>query len=229
MLLERAQPTPDPVAVVARDINRVRQTSWYRSTGKRVFDLVGGLVLLVLLAPVMLVLIPLIARDGHSPFFKHERVGRHGRRFNCVKFRTMRPDAEFELEDLINSDPELAAQWAVQQKLDDDPRITGIGKFLRQTSLDELPQLFNVIGGDMSLVGPRPVTEDELFHYGADVHKYLALRPGATGLWQVYGRGRVSYSERVGMDALYHDNHAFGSDLRILGRTVRVVLSFEGQ
>lgn len=229
MLLDRTQPRPDPVALMPKTVSRNPATGWYRQRGKCILDICLAVPLLILTLPFMIVIALLVARDGHNPVFSQERVGQHGRRFRCYKFRTMIADAEEVLDDLIRVDPKIAMQWVELKKIENDPRVTRLGRFLRETSLDELPQLFNVLIGDMSMVGPRPIVEDELFHYGANVHKYLALRPGATGLWQIYGRGKVGYAERVGLDALYHDTHSLRSDLLLCGLTWRVVMERRGQ
>jgi lipopolysaccharide/colanic/teichoic acid biosynthesis glycosyltransferase len=163
----------------------------------------------------------LIMLNGGAPIFGHVRIGRGGRPFRCLKFRTMTKDADKVLVELIARDPTLARQWELNFKLDVDPRITRVGKFLRKTSLDELPQLFNVLRGEMSLVGPRPVVADELTrYYGADVFYYRLVRPGITGLWQVNGRSQTSYERRVFLDAWYVRNWNLWTDLVILFNTV---------
>ena len=171
----------------------------------------------------------LASLDGGLPFFGHERIGLNGRRFKCMKFRTMHPNSAAILQDLLDSDPKVAKEWFKNYKLTNDPRITFVGKWLRRTSLDELPQLFNVIRGDMSLVGPRPITEEEIHKYSGHLSKYLSLRPGMTGIWQVYGRGRVGYNARVEMDALYFRTARFTSDLWLIFLTVLVVFQRRGQ
>ncbi|NNE50961.1 MAG: hypothetical protein HKN30_00985 [Sulfitobacter sp.] len=201
----------------------------YLRVGKRAFDIIVSLQFLIFFAPVMLVVAVLAGLDGGSPLFGHERIGQNGRRFRCLKFRTMRVDAAPILADLLERDPEAAAEWARDHKLTNDPRITAIGGVLRRTSLDELPQLLNVLRGDMSLVGPRPVTEEELLRYEHHITKYLSLRPGLTGLWQVHGRGRVGYKERVEMDAQYFWTANFWGDLKLLLLTSAVVFQRRGQ
>ena len=195
---------------------------------KRLFDIVGSLMLLVVLAPLFAYLVWRIRQTGGAPVFSHARVGRYGRPFGCLKFRTMVPDAERVLKRVLEADPEARAEWERDFKLKDDPRITRIGAFLRRTSLDELPQLWNVLKGEMSLVGPRPIIEQELERYGDQVGYYLEIRPGITGLWQISGRNDTGYEDRVALDSWYVRNWSLWYDLVILVKTVRVVLRREG-
>jgi len=189
----------------------------------------AALLLLLLLAPLMGVVAFLIwRRDGAPILFGHYRVGRDGRLFKCLKFRTMVRDAQPVLERLLRENPAARAQWQAEQKLDDDPRITPVGRFLRRTSLDELPQLINVLRGEMALVGPRPITVPELERYGPARWHYLNALPGMTGLWQVSGRNDLSYDERVRLDRRYVERHDLALDLGILARTVKVVLWRDG-
>ncbi len=202
---------------------------FYAARGKRLVDIVLSLVLLILLSPVLLVVMLLVARDGAAPIYVQHRTGRRGQDFECLKFRSMVPDADAMLHRLLAQDPAAAAEWRRTQKLENDPRVTRIGRFLRATSLDELPQLWNVLRGDMSLVGPRPVTEEELARYGAAVDTVLSVRPGMTGLWQVTGRGLgVSYADRVKMDLRYARGMTFMRDLSILFKTASVVVRGTG-
>ncbi len=189
-------------------------------TIKRLFDITAALAGLILCAPVFAVLSFLIRRDGGPAFFSQTRIGRGGRPFRCLKFRTMVTDAEARLQALLASDPEAAAEWARDQKLRNDPRVTRVGRFLRQTSLDELPQLINVLKGDMSLIGPRPVVPSELDRYGPRKGYYLRVRPGITGLWQVSGRNKTTYEQRVMLDSFYVMNWTFLRDLDIIWKTV---------
>ncbi len=200
----------------------------YGRAGKRSFDLVAALILLPSVALLILLLAALVALDGGRPFFGHVRVGRGGQTFRCWKIRTMVPDAEARLTQLLATDPDAAAQWARDQKLLRDPRITWLGNFLRKTSLDELPQLWNVLRGEMSLVGPRPVTRVELGRYGEAASVYLSVRPGVTGLWQVQGRNSVQYDDRVRLDQQYVRQLALTQDLKILARTLSVVAARTG-
>jgi undecaprenyl-phosphate galactose phosphotransferase len=195
---------------------------------KRLFDIVGSLALLVLLSPLFAYLVWRIRQTGGRPIFSHARIGRYGQAFGCFKFRTMVPDAEDVLRTLLESDAAARAEWERDFKLKDDPRITPIGAFLRRTSLDELPQLWNVLKGEMSLVGPRPIIERELERYGDQVGYYLETRPGITGLWQISGRNDTGYENRVALDSWYVRNWSLWYDLVILLKTVRVVLRREG-
>jgi Undecaprenyl-phosphate galactose phosphotransferase WbaP len=201
---------------------------WPARLTKRVFDLVVALVLLVLLTPLLVWLAVQIRRDGGPAMFEHVRVGLNGSSFRCLKFRSMVVDADQRLAELLANEPTLQAEWARDRKLKNDPRLNQVGDFLRRTSLDELPQLLNVIKGEMSLVGPRPVVADELEKYGDDTDYYLMVRPGITGLWQVSGRNDVGYEKRVYLDTWYVKNWSLWYDIAILFKTVRVVLRREG-
>jgi undecaprenyl-phosphate galactose phosphotransferase len=188
-----------------------------------------ALAILVLLSPLMGAVAFLIwRRDGAPVLFAHYRVGHDGKLFRCMKFRTMYRDAERMLSELLAKDPAARAEWQREQKLLRDPRITPIGHFLRRTSLDELPQLFNVLRGDMSLVGPRPITVGELTRYGRVRWHYLSVRPGITGLWQVSGRNNTSYDERVALDRRYVEERTVWMNLSILLKTVKVVVARDG-
>ncbi|WP_417261743.1 sugar transferase [Celeribacter sp.] len=200
----------------------------YAGAMKRVFDIVLSLLLLPMIAPLILLLCLMVCRDGGSGFFGHARVGKGGKTFKCWKIRTMVTDSQERLEALLKSDPAARAEWEQDRKLRNDPRVTPLGNFLRKSSLDELPQLWNVLKGEMSLIGPRPVTEPELVMYGKDAVIYEALRPGVTGLWQVSGRNDVSYKERVELDVRYHNKMSFMLDMEILFRTAKSVVSRTG-
>ncbi|HWX46546.1 MAG TPA: sugar transferase [Roseomonas sp.] len=202
--------------------------AWHH-VGKRMLDVTAAGAALLFLAPLLLLLSAIIMVDGGSPVFGHERVGRNGRSFRCLKFRSMVPNAGEVLAKLLKEDPEAAHLWATTRKLPRDPRVTAIGRFLRATSLDELPQLINVLRGEMSLVGPRPVVQEELTeHYGVAAVSYLSVRPGITGLWQISGRSDTTYAERVALDCRYVREFSFWSDLRILWRTIPAVLAGRG-
>ena len=191
---------------------------------KRAFDLVAASVLLLFLAPLLaLVALRIRLADGGGVIFAHTRVGRHGQLFPCYKFRTMVANSAAVLAELLARDPVARAEWARDRKLRCDPRITGLGRFLRKTSLDELPQLLNVVRGEMSLVGPRPVVPDELELYGEARIYYLQVRPGLTGLWQISGRNDIDYDRRVSLDAWYVRNWTLWYDILILVRTLAVV------
>jgi len=196
---------------------------------KRALDIIGAGVGLVLLAPFFLIVALLVRADGGPAFFAHQRVGRGGKLFGCLKFRSMVINSQARLEALLASDPAARAEWEATRKLKNDPRITRIGRFLRSTSLDELPQLINVLRGEMSLVGPRPVQEAEIDrYYGASAAHYMAVRPGITGLWQVSGRSETSYESRVALDVSYVSRPSLLADISILLRTPVAVLSRRG-
>ncbi len=196
---------------------------------KRALDVIGAGLGLVLLSPFFLVVALLVRADGGPAFFAHQRVGRGGKLFGCLKFRSMVIDSQARLEALLASDPAARAEWEATRKLKNDPRITRIGRFLRSTSLDELPQLINALRGEMSLVGPRPVQEAEIDrYYGASAAHYMAVRPGITGLWQVSGRSETSYESRVALDVSYVSRPSMLADLSILLRTPVAVLSRRG-
>jgi undecaprenyl-phosphate galactose phosphotransferase len=195
---------------------------------KRVFDFIVSLFLLVVLSPVFLILGVLISRDGGAPIYGHERVGQDGKKFKCLKFRSMVRNSQKVLQDLLENDPAAREEWEKDFKLKNDPRITSLGDFIRKTSLDELPQLFNVLIGQMSLVGPRPIVEEELARYKENVDYYLLAKPGMTGLWQVSGRNDVDYDKRVYFDAWYVKNWSLWNDIAILFKTVKVVFVRSG-
>ena len=187
-----------------------------------------ALIALVLASPVMLVVALLIwVTDGGPAIFSHTRVGFNGKRFACYKFRTMVANSQQVLADYLAKNPEAAKEWEQNWKFKNDPRITFLGRILRKSSLDELPQLINVLRGEMSCVGPRPVGPDELQRYGACAAEYLQARPGLTGLWQVTGRDAVDYASRVSIDSRYIRNWSIWADVVILGRTVFAVMKFD--
>lgn len=200
-----------------------------RPAAKRAMDIAGAGVLLLLLGLPMLLLAVLVRADGGPALFAHTRVGKGGRRFGCLKFRSMVTDAEARLSDLLARDAGARAEWEASRKLRHDPRVTRIGRFLRSTSLDELPQLINVLKGEMSLVGPRPVTAAELAaHYGAAAEHYQLVRPGITGPWQVGGRSETSYDHRVALDVAYATRPSLIEDIKLLLRTPVAVLARRG-
>jgi exopolysaccharide production protein ExoY len=198
-------------------------------TSKRVIDVILALSAIVLLAPLLFIcfLVTVLTSPGPA-LFRHRRVGFNGRHFDCLKFRTMATNAPERLRQLLESDPVAAAEWSVNRKLRYDPRVTAIGALLRKSSLDELPQLFNVLKGDMSIVGPRPVTEEELVRYSSAVTHYLACRPGITGLWQVSGRSTTTYSKRIACDTFYARNWSIALDAKIFIVTIPALLLSEG-
>jgi exopolysaccharide production protein ExoY len=195
---------------------------------KRLLDIIGVLTLTLVLSPLLLIVGLALAHDRGPIIYRHTRTGRNGRTFGCLKFRTMVPNAEQVLTDLLHQDEDLRAEWLRDQKLRNDPRITTIGRFLRRTSLDELPQLWNVLKGEMSLVGPRPVVREEWARYGRRLDDYLAAKPGVTGLWQVMGRSDCCYRRRVALDSYYVRKRSFFLDIFILLQTVKVVLRGRG-
>lgn len=202
---------------------------FYDAYAKRALDLVLAFLLLPLLLPIIAALALAVRRDGGPAFYGHVRVGRSGKKFRCWKIRTMVVNADERLRQLLESDPEIAAIWQREYKLDKDPRITSLGGFLRKSSLDELPQLWNVITGEMSFVGPRPVIDAEVEKYGKHRSSYLACMPGITGLWQVSGRNDLSYDERVQLDVDYSKRKSFLMDTKILLMTVKSVIGGTGK
>lgn len=196
---------------------------------KRMFDLVLGSIILILISPIMLLIIIAIRLDSKGPaLFSHTRLGKDGKCFKCLKFRTMVTNAQEVLENLLKNDPEIRKEWEKDFKLKKDPRITRIGKILRKTSLDELPQLLNVIKGEMSLVGPRPIITEEIEKYGYYYEVFKRVSPGITGLWQVSGRNDVDYEDRVQLDVWYIHNWSIWMDIMVLIRTIGVVLARNG-
>jgi exopolysaccharide production protein ExoY len=201
----------------------------HKSALKRVMDLVLAIPVMIFLSPLMLALAILVKLgDPGAAIFVQVRCGRNGETFKCYKFRTMRLDADARLKHLLETDPEARAEWDKYQKLRVDPRVTYIGKFLRKSSLDELPQLFNILRGEMSVIGPRPITSGEIFRYGSNFHYYSAVRPGVLGQWQVSGRNALTYDERVAMDVDYVRSWSLWNDAKILVKAVPVVFGGGG-
>ena len=209
--------------------SRHRGLSRHRLDGglaKRLFDVLFSLSILILFLPVYLVLATLIAISSPGPiFYVQERVGKDYKSFGCLKFRTMVENADEILIDMIASSPHMREEFEDNFKLKKDPRITGIGRFLRLTSLDEFPQFWNVLKGDMSVVGPRPLVPEELPKYGHHMDKILTIRPGITGLWQVSGRNDIPYPLRVQMDVYYVNYRNFWLDLWIIVKTIGVIVA----
>lgn len=196
---------------------------------KRAFDIVGAAAGLMLLSPLFLMIAVLVkCSDGGSVFYGHRRVGRNGDFFHCLKFRTMVPNGDQVLSAYLSRNPEARAEWKASRKLQNDPRVTKVGAVLRKLSLDELPQILNILRGEMSIVGPRPVVMDELEMYGGSADYYLKSRPGLTGLWQVSGRNDVSYETRVAFDRHYVENWSMASDVRIILKTIPAVCLSRG-
>jgi len=208
---------------------RVRSFGGLTESSHRWLQIATALAILLALSPLLLsVALLILLYDGRPIIYGHYRVGRGGQLFRCLKFRTMVRDSQARLDELLRTDEAARLEWERDRKLTNDPRITPIGRFLRKTSLDELPQLLNVLRGDMLLVGPRPITVAELEKYGRVRWHYLSTMPGVTGLWQVSGRNDLSYDERVNLDRLYVEHRSLWGDLVILFRTVKVVLSRDG-
>ena len=192
---------------------------------KRSGDIVFSLAVLTLGSPVLLLLGLLVKLTSRGPvFYVQQRVGRGYRSFGCIKFRTMRRDADKVLSAVLAQSPDLQEEFRNDFKLKNDPRITRLGKFLRRSSLDELPQFLNVLRGEMSVVGPRPIVRKELPRYGDRMDEVLAVRPGLTGLWQVSGRNNLSYEKRVKLDVRYARHRSLRLDLNIIARTFLVIL-----
>ncbi len=195
---------------------------------KRIFDIVLASVAIVVLSPLIVAIVICAYVSSGAPLFKHRRVGKDGKFFNCIKFRTMVPDADRVLQNLLSTNREAKEEWLRDHKLRNDPRVTRLGKFLRRTSLDELPQLWNVLRGEMSLVGPRPVVPDELRRYGNKVAIFLSATPGITGLWQISGRNDTDYKRRVALDVCYVRSRSLILDVYILIKTLPAVLARSG-
>ncbi len=195
---------------------------------KRCMDIVGSLLAIILVSPLFLVLFFLVKSDGGPVFYKQVRIGRYGTKFNCWKVRSMVTNADEVLKEYLALHPELNEAWERDHKLKNDPRITSVGKFIRQGSIDELPQLWNVLKGEMSLVGPRPIVIEESSRYGQMLNYYLSSRPGITGLWQTSGRNDTTYDERVDLDVWYSRNWSVWLDIVIMLRTVPAVLFRSG-
>ncbi|MFD1913444.1 sugar transferase [Halodurantibacterium flavum] len=234
-----ADPAGLPLELAAAPVHRPAIAGFYRRHGKRCLDLLLVVGALPFLLPVVLLLAMMVRMGGGPAFYAQPRVGRGGRLFHCWKLRTMHPDAEAMLADHLRHDPQAAADWTARQKLVSDPRITRLGAILRRFSLDELPQIWNVLRGDMSLIGPRPFTPAQraLYHSAqaklmAQPHPadppYYRMRPGLTGAWQVGPRQDSSFADRAPYDAQYWETLSLGADLRILLQTVGVVLRGRG-
>lgn len=200
----------------------------YREKFKRTLDIALSVAGLTFFLPLIGLLVLVIRLDGGPAFFVHCRIGRKGREFGCIKFRSMVVDADRALSDYLSRNENAREEWETTRKLRDDPRITRLGKFLRKSSIDEIPQLWNVFIGDMSIVGPRPIVRAELPKYGNEVDTYYSVRPGITGLWQVSGRSDTTYEARVKLDTEYANNLSFQRDAEIIGKTCLVVLRRNG-
>ncbi len=207
----------------------ISRNQWHSLVLKRWMDLIVSMVGLLILSPLFLLLAALIYLESRGPaLFSQARVGRHGRQFQMLKFRTMYMGSELVLDLHLENNPLNRLSYDHYQKLVNDPRLTPLGRFLRRSSLDELPQLWNVLRGEMSLVGPRPFLPEQVEFYGSTYQRYILFRPGMTGLWQVSGRNRLSFEERVRLDEVYLCSWSLRLDLWILWRTVAAVLRQEG-
>ena len=192
---------------------------------KNIFDLLFSIIFLISFLPLFILISLLIKLSSRGPiFFIQKRIGKNNIPFKCIKFRTMHPESKYILENLLLKDSELKKEFEETHKIKNDPRITTIGKLLRKTSLDELPQFINVLRGEMSIVGPRPIVVEEKIKYGENLKKVLSVNPGITGLWQVSGRNKLSYKRRVQLDIIYAKNQNFKLDLNIFFRTIGVII-----
>lgn len=211
--------------VKRRKTRSLSQSGLHSAFIKRMFDVLFSLTVLTLFAPVYLILIVLILISSPGPvFYIQKRVGKNFQHFNCIKFRTMVKNADQVLDTMLDQHPAMRREFEENFKLKHDPRITWIGKFLRLTSLDEFPQFWNVLLGDMSVVGPRPLVPDELPRYGDDIHEVLTIQPGITGLWQVSGRNDIPYHQRIKIDVYYVKHRNLWLDLDIIIKTISVVI-----
>ncbi|AUQ72461.1 sugar transferase [Phaeobacter inhibens] len=206
-----------------------RRMGLYAMIGKRLLDILLALILFPVLSPVIALLWMISRRDGGPGFFGHTRIGKDGTPFTCWKIRTMINGAEDVLAEHLKTDAKAAQEWARDRKLSRDPRITNLGLFLRRSSLDELPQIWNVLRGDMSFVGPRPIVRCELSKYGSAAPIYLSQKPGITGLWQVSGRNDVSYEDRVSFDIDYLERRTFSFDIKLILLTGLSVIGRTGR
>ncbi len=191
---------------------------------KRVFEIIFSISVIVITSPLTLLICLLIKLSSRGPiFFTQKRIGKNITSFKCIKFRTMNLEAEDMLNNLLSNNEEIRIEFEKSQKIKNDPRITKIGKFLRRTSLDEMPQFINILKNEMSLIGPRPIVESEKKRYGKNLKEVFSIRPGVTGLWQVSGRNKLSYKRRVLLDLIYVRNKSFSMDCNILIRTIGVI------
>jgi len=217
------------VGISRSPLRGMRRNSRPVPLSKLAFDKVFASFALVFLAPVIgLIAVTILLTEGGPVFFGHQRVGLGGRRFKCLKFTSMCQNADQRLAQVLEHDPDARAEWQSTRKLTNDPRISALGAVLRKTSLDELPQLWNVLRGDMSIVGPRPIVMDEAEYYGPYFSDYLLVLPGVTGAWQVSGRSDTTYEQRVALDVDYIRSRGFFGDIKIVLKTVAVILKRDG-
>lgn len=194
---------------------------------KRLFDIIFSLLALIITTPLILLisLLLFLTSKNKKIIYSHERIGRKGKPFLCYKFQTMYPDSDKKLTQLLEEDLELRKEWETNRKIKKDPRVTPFGAFLRRTSLDELPQFWNVIKGDLSVVGPRPVVKEEIHqHFGNKAEKILSIRPGITGMWQTSGRSNISYCQRIHLDETYVDNQSLILDIKLIAKTIPKII-----
>ena len=207
------------------NISKKQRTHMFYKLFKNIFDLLFSILFLIAFLPLFLIISFLIKFSSRGPiFYQQKRIGKNNLPFKCIKFRTMYPEAKDILNNLLMKDSSLKKEFEENHKLKNDPRITPIGKLLRKTSLDELPQFINVLRGEMSIIGPRPIVKEEKKKYGKYLKKVLLIKPGITGLWQVSGRNNLTYKRRVKLDLIYVENYNLLMDLRILLRTFGVIL-----
>ena len=210
--------------IIKKNSNQKSLFNFYKIF-KKLFDLLFSLLFLIISLPFFIIISLFIKLSSRGPiFFLQERIGKNNVPFKCIKFRTMYPEAKDILKNLLNKDEKIKKEFEETHKIKNDPRITSIGKLLRKTSLDELPQFINVLRGEMSIVGPRPIVKDEIIKYGENFKKVLSVKPGITGLWQVSGRNNLTYKRRVMLDLNYVENYNLLMDVRILIRTFGVIL-----
>ncbi|MGR3343178.1 MAG: sugar transferase [Paracoccaceae bacterium] len=211
--------------------SQIRRVRHYEQWGKRLFDVILVVLILPIAVPVILIAWATTVMGGSKGFYGQQRIGQGGRIFQCWKVRTMRPDADYVLAKLVADCPDIAREWQINQKLQCDPRITPVGRFLRRTSIDELPQLWNVLTGEMSLIGPRPFTPDQKLLYDKTQPNcaYYWLRPGISGLWQVQSRNEGVFQDRVSFDDIYAKNMSLWFDLKIALLTLFVILRTTGK
>ena len=195
------------------------------TSSKAFFDILTGFIFLIIGFPIFLIIALLIKLSSSGPiFYFHKRLGKNKRYFNCIKFRTMYPESSDILENLLEKNDDIKKEFEKNHKIKNDPRITPIGKILRKTSLDELPQFINVVKSEMSIVGPRPIVKEEINKYGDAFKKVSSIKPGITGLWQVSGRNNLTYRKRILLDLIYVENHNLLMDIRIIIRTIGVII-----
>ncbi len=224
--MPRAMPFSVNLSKAQADLYKIHHPLW--SMLKRTVDIAGALVGFVVFLPAFILLMILIPLDGGPALYAQTRIGKNGKAFKCWKFRSMVPSADNVLQKILATNESLQEEWRETRKLAQDPRITKLGDFIRKTSLDEIPQFYNILRGEMSLIGPRPVTRAEMHHYGVHAKTYQNVKPGLTGLWQVKGRNKLSYQKRVNLDVYYIRNWSLWLDIAIVLKTIYVVCTRRG-